>query len=178
MGLLTEELRARIGETVAYTAPEELGRAAIRYYALAVGDYNPIYVDRKAAADAGLRDVMAPPTLICETNQYIAGQARDADGLMGHTWGIEVPDTRLVRGGNSYEFHQAVHPDDVITATWTIADMTERTTSRGQEMLIITSRATYTNQRGEKLCTNTETLIFTSLAASAPTAGATSGSGS
>ena len=33
-----DELRARIGETAVYTAPEPLGRASIRYFALAVGD--------------------------------------------------------------------------------------------------------------------------------------------
>ena len=47
--LLTDELRGRIGETAAYTAPEPLGRAAIRYFALAVGDDNPLYTDREFA---------------------------------------------------------------------------------------------------------------------------------
>ena len=46
--------------------------------------------------------------------------------------------------------------------------MTERTTSKGQDMLIVTSRARYTNQRGELLATNTETLIYTSLKPAAP----------
>ena len=32
---------------------------------------------------------------------------------MGHRWHIEVPGTRLVRGGNAYEFHRHVRPDDV-----------------------------------------------------------------
>ena len=162
MGLLTDELRARIGETAQYTAPEELGRASIRYFALAIGDYNPLYVDRGEANRAGYRDVIAPPTLIAETNQYMIGPRND-EGYMGHGWGIEIPDTRLVRGGNEYEFFQPMHPDDVITATWEIVDATERTTSKGVDMLIVTSRATYTNQRGEKLMTNTETLIWTAL---------------
>ena len=163
MPLLTDELRARIGETAVYTAPEEMGRASFRYFGLAVGDYNSLYVDPRAAAAAGYRDVIAPPTLITETNQYMIGP-RHADGFMGHTWGIEIPDTRLVRGGNDYTFVQPLHPDDIVTAAWEIADMTERTTSKGVEMLIVTSRATYTNQHGETICTNTETLIFTGLA--------------
>ena len=162
MGLLSDELRARIGEKASYTAPEELGRAAIRYFALAVGDYNPLYVDKNAASRAGYRDVIAPPTLIAETNQYMIGPRND-EGYMGHGWGIDIPDTRLVRGGNEYEFFQPVHPDDVVTATWEIVDATERTTSKGVEMLIVTSRATYTNQSNEKLMTNTETLIWTAL---------------
>jgi acyl dehydratase len=167
MALLTDELRARIGETATYTAPEEVGRSAFRYFGLAVGDYNPLYVDRRAASRAGLRDVMAPPTLICETNQYMIGP-RDADGYIGHGWGIEIPDTRLVRGGNEYEFFQPMHPDDVVTATWTIEDMAERQTSKGADMLVVTSKATYTNQRGETIATNRETLIWTALPAQSP----------
>ena len=54
MGLLDcRSSRARIGEKASYTAPEELGRASIRYFALAIGDYNPLYVDKSAADRAG-----------------------------------------------------------------------------------------------------------------------------
>ncbi|HVB46688.1 MAG TPA: MaoC family dehydratase N-terminal domain-containing protein [Streptosporangiaceae bacterium] len=162
MTLLTPALRAMVGREATYTAPEELGRAALRYFAVAVGDDNPLYTDDEFARAHGYPGVIAPPTLICETNQY-AGLSRDEDGYAGHSWGLEVPGTRLVRGGNSYVFHRPVRPADVITATWRITGMTERTTSRGLDMLIVTSVAQYTSQSGEPLVTNTETLIFTAL---------------
>jgi acyl dehydratase len=160
--LLTDDLRARIGETAVYTAPEPLGRASIRYFALAVGDGNPLWTDRSFARDHGYDDVIAPPTLIAETNQYMPGP-RDGDGFMGHSWHIEVPDTRLVRGGNAYEFHRPAGPDKVVTATWRIAAMIERRTSAGLAMLVVTSEAAYTDQHGDLLMTNTETLVFTEL---------------
>ena len=50
-----------------------------------------------------------------------------------------------------------------MTATWRIAGMTERRTSAGLAMLVVTSEATYTDQHGDLLLTNTETLIFTEL---------------
>lgn len=162
MALLTPELQAMIGREASYTAPEELGRAAIRYFALAVGDDNPLYTDERYAQEHGYPDVIAPPTLICETNQY-TGLRRNDDGFPGHTWDLDVPGTRLVRGGNSYVFHRPVLPTDIITATWRIADMAERTTSRGLAMLIVTSVAEFTSQSGEPLATNTETLIYTAL---------------
>lgn len=162
MTLLTPELQAMVGREVSYKAPEALGRAALRYFALAVGDDNPLYTDEDFARAHGYPGVIAPPTLICETNQY-AGLPRDEDGYAGHSWRLEVPGTRLVRGGNSYVFHRPVLPTDVITATWRITGMTERTTSRGLDMLIVTSVAQYTSQSGEPLVTNTETLIFTAL---------------
>jgi len=160
--LLTDSLHARVGESTSYTAPEPLGRASIRYFSLAVGDLNPIYTDDEAARSAGLDGVVAPPTLITETNQYMTG-SRDVDGYLGHSWHLDVPNSRLVRGGNTYEFAQYATPEDIITATWTIADMTERRTSKDVPMLVVTSQAVYTNQRAEIICTNTETLVYTSL---------------
>ena len=120
--------------------PDPLGRAAIRYFATAVGDHNPVYTDDDAARAAGHDGVVAPPTLVCETNQFV-NHPRDDDGYPGHEWGIELPGTRLVRGGNDYTFHQPVSPDDVITVDWEITDVTERTTGSGQPMLVVTSIA-------------------------------------
>ena len=73
--LLTDAVRSQIGREASYTAPEELGRAAIRYFALAIGDDNPLRTDVEHARSAGYADVVAPPTLICESNQYMTGVA-------------------------------------------------------------------------------------------------------
>lgn len=160
--LLTPELLARVGETVTYTAPEPLGRAAIRYFATAVGDDNPLYTDRSYARDHGFDDVVAPPTMLAETNQYVVGRP-DSDGYLGHSWHLDVPGTRAVRGGNAYEFGKPAGPDTVVTATWTIADMVERRTSAGVPMLVVGSHARYTDQHGDLLLSNVETLIYTAL---------------
>lgn len=153
MSLLSEEVRALVGRTRTYTAPEPLGQASIRYFALATGDDNPRH----------LAGEVAPPTLVCETNQF-TGLSRDENGYAGHGWGFHIPGTREVRGGNSYRFHQPVRPEDVITATWTVTDVSERTTGAGRSMVIVTSLATYTNQAGELLVENEETLIYVEVA--------------
>lgn len=160
--LLTDQIRALLGREAVYTAPEELGRAAIRYFALAVGDDNPVYTDDAAARAAGFDGVVAPPTLVCETNQY-AGRPRNADGYAGHEWGIEIPGTRLVRGGNSYVFHRPVRPSDVLTVTWRITDVTEKENRQGQAMVVVTSTASYRNQDGDLLTENEETLVYVAL---------------
>lgn len=162
MTLLTPQLQALVGREVSYTAPEELGRASIRYFAQAVGDANPLYTDEEFARAHGYPGVIAPPTLICETNQY-TGLPRGDDGYAGHEWGFAIPGTRMVRGGNSYEFFRPVRPGDVITATWRVTGMTERTTSKGLDMLIISLTADFTDAGGDLLTRNTETLIITAL---------------
>ncbi len=163
MSLLTPEIEALVGTTRRYTAPEPFGAASGRYFALAIGDQNPLYSDPDYARAQGLADVTAPLTLVCETNQY-AGLAMDHEGYAGHTWSLEIPNARQVRGGNSYTFHRRIRPDDIITATWSIDSVTEKRNKGGNEMLVIASKAVYTNQDGEPLAENSETIIFVSLA--------------
>ena len=49
--------------------------------------------------------------------------------------------------------------------TWRLEDISEHRSSRGGSMLIVISAATYSNQRGELLARNRETLIFQPLEA-------------
>ncbi|WP_127480176.1 FAS1-like dehydratase domain-containing protein [Nocardioides pantholopis] len=162
MSLLTDEVRALEGQTRVYTAPEPFGAAAGRYFGLAIGDDNPLYSDPDYARAQGLAGVTAPLTLVCETNQY-AGLPMDAEGYAGHTWQLDIPGTRQVRGGNKYTFHRRIRPQDVVTATWRITSVTEKVTGSGNQMLIVGSTATYTNQDDELLAENAETIIFVGL---------------
>ncbi len=159
MSLLTDEIRSLIGTEVSYTAPEELGRAAIRYFAIATHDEDPLYADDEYARANGYPSVIAPPTLVCETNQYMSGRP-DADGYIGHRWAIPVAGARVVRGGHEYEFHRPVLPTDRITARWRIADIQEKASRRGTPMLVVISEVRYTSASGELLATNRETIIY------------------
>ncbi|TIC88065.1 MaoC family dehydratase [Nocardioides sp. GY 10113] len=162
MSLLTDEVRALVGRTKVYTAPEPFGAAAGRYFGLAIGDDNPLYSDPDHARAHGLAGVTAPLTLVCETNQY-AALPMDHEGYAGHTWDLDIPGTRQVRGGNRYTFHRRIRPEDVVTATWRITGVSEKVTGSGNAMLIVSSTATYTDQHGEPLAENAETIIFVGL---------------
>ena len=159
MALLTEELRSWIGREVTYVAREELGRASIRYFALAIGDDNPLYTDDAYAREAGYPSVIAPPTLVVETCQY-AHRSPGEDGYIGHEWHLPVTGCRLIRAGNEYEFFQPVLPTDRVSVTWRLEDIVERPSSRGGTQLFVTSIATHVNQRGERLAVNRETIVL------------------
>ena len=163
MTLLTDELKACIGREAHYPAREELGRASIRYFALALGDDNPLYVDDAYAKEAGYPSVIAPPTLICETCQY-AHRPPDADGYIGHEWRLPVANCRLIRAGNDYEFMRPVLPADWISATWSLENIVEHGASRGGTQLFVTSVARYRDARGEVVAINRETLVYQPLA--------------
>ena len=140
MSLLTEELKSWVGREAHYPAREELGRASIRYFALAMGDGNPLYVDDAYAREAGYPSVIAPPTLVCETCQY-AHQPPNAEGYIGHEWHLPVANCRLIRAGNEYEFVRPVLPADRIAALYaaladfesvkTMRDFTDLVATRG-----------------------------------------------
>jgi hypothetical protein len=149
MTLLTAEMRSMVGTSRTYRAPEAFGEAAARYFALAIGDSNPMYAEKK----------ILPPTLLCETNQY-ANLPINEDGYAGHLWQLDIPGTRLLRGGNSYRFYQYAKTSDVVTAVWTIDDISERVNSRGMSIVTMLSSASYRNQNDELIATNSETLFW------------------
>ena len=153
---LLDQLKATVGRELVFQAPDEIGRSAFRQYALAIGDFNPLYTDREYAASHGLRDVMAPPTLVCDTWQYVDSDMDERGDLKGRG-----PFGKLtgLRAGNEYEFFQPVHPDDVITARWVVKDVYERT-GRSGTVVFQVIEATYQNQRGDLLARNTETLFY------------------
>jgi acyl dehydratase len=157
--LLTDDLKAWIGREATYTAPEELGRASIRYFALALRDDNPIYSDSEFAKQTVHSDIIAPPTFICETNQII-NQSPDENGYIGHDWPLPLSSRRFIRGGNEYEMMQPVRASDKITVTWKILDIFERQTRKLGALIFVVSEARYANQRGELLAVNRETNIY------------------
>ena len=79
---LDERLLAHVGREQTFTAPEPLGEAAVRYFALATADANPLYGGTERAGLSRHRGMIAPPTLICETNQILGGEpGRGSDGV-------------------------------------------------------------------------------------------------
>ena len=147
--LLTAELVACVGRTVSYTAPEALGAASLRYYALAVG------------ADPDRWASEAPPTLIFDTCQLTGRRDPDGAGYLGHSWDLPLPKAfSLIRGGNDYELHRPARADDVITTHWTLASITERTGGDGSPFLVVTAEARYLGADGDPIATNTETSIL------------------
>ncbi|MBM3489107.1 MAG: MaoC family dehydratase [Alphaproteobacteria bacterium] len=159
MALLTDELKRWIGREAHYPAHEELGRASIRYFALALDDANPLYVDDAYARQAGYPSLIAPPTLVVETCQY-AHRRPDETGYIGHEWHLPVQGCRLIRAGNDYEFFRPVLPDDRISVTWTLEDIAERPSSRGGTQLFVRSVARYRDDKGDLVAINRETIVL------------------
>ena len=159
MPLLTDEIKGWIGRVATYPAQEELGRASIRYFALSIGDDNPLYRDDAYAREAGYASAIAPPTFVVETCQY-AHRQPDEHGYIGHNWPLPISGCRMIRAGNDYEFIRPVLPSDRVSVTWTLEDIVERASSRGGTQLFVSSVARYYDDAGELLAVNRETLVY------------------
>lgn len=156
MASLLEKLKETVGQEIVLQAPDEMGRSSLRQYALAIGDFNPLYSNREFAKAHGLSDVMAPPTLICDTWQYVDGDMDDRGDLLGRG---PIRELEGLRAGNEYEFFQPIHPDDVINAHWKVEDVYEKT-GRSGSIIFQVIEITFYNQREELLARNTETMFY------------------
>ena len=125
-------------------------------YADAIDDPNPLYTNADAARDAGLTDVVAPPTLLTDTFRFY-GDAINESGLPPalEQRSLGTP----LRACNSYRFFRPVHPSDGVTATRKVTSVWQKRGRSGpltfQEIAI-----TYRNQHDELLAVNTEVLVY------------------
>ena len=99
---------------------------------------------------------MAPPTLICDTWQYVDSDMDERGDLLGRG---PIRELEGLRAGNEYECFQPIHPDDVVTAHWTVKDVYEKTGSTGS-LVFQVIETTFYNQSEELLARNTETMFY------------------
>ena len=151
-----EQLKAMIGKEMVVTAPEEVGRASIRAFAQANGDMNPLYFDEGFVRGTRHGGIIAPPTFVCESMQYLVGEVDETGGPARR---FLLPIGMEVRGGNDYEFFRPVRPDDVITARWKVTNVYEKQGRTGR-LYFLEYDITYANQRDELLTVNHEWLVF------------------
>ncbi|HEY3772187.1 MAG TPA: MaoC family dehydratase N-terminal domain-containing protein [Solirubrobacteraceae bacterium] len=129
--------------------PVEAGK--IRELAIAVGDPDPVYLDRRAARSAGHPDIPAPPTFV-----VVAGHWRD-QAAMVQTLGIDI--RRVVVGDTSWEHLAPVHAGDRLSGDRVVESVTERPGRRGGTMTLIAVVCEFRNQRGERCVRQRDTVI-------------------
>ena len=133
--VITQEMRDVIGvesEAVTY----DVERGAIRKFAEAIGDDNPLYVDEEAARKSRYGGLIAPPTFM---RSMSAGRSRAT---------VQSPYTAALDGGSEWEYFEPVRPGDRISVTMKVSEMFEREGRLGN-MLFIIRETSYVNQFGK-----------------------------
>ena len=151
---ITDELKAMIG-TMTEPSILEVERGAIRRYADAIDDPNPLYRDVEYAKNSRHGELICPPG-------YFGSPIKEG----GPMWVLNTFSGPLARagfpvildGGIAYEFFFPVRPGDTLASYIKIASITERAGSTGNMILAILE-TTYTNQNGDIVAKATSTLI-------------------
>lgn len=140
--------REWIGRKVGPGEPLEIEWGAIRKFAEAIEDENPLYHDRDAAAASIHGGVPMPPAFLITAMG--SGGERD--------FAIPLPVSRRIRGEDELEFVAPVVAGDTVTAETVITNIEVKEGKSGL-FVIITTETTYRNQRGEPVLINRAMVI-------------------
>ncbi len=138
---LIDKLRARIGKSTSPTKPQPFvtvaSADAIRHWAHAIGDYNPLYLDPGYAKDGPHGGVIGPPSILYAFDKRANGGVSGLPGIHG------------LMGGCEWEWRRPVHEMDAVSADAWIASVEERQGDFAGRQLKITSEVTFTDAGGE-----------------------------
>jgi len=119
-------------------------RGKILEFVRAIGDTNPIYVDRDIAQKAGYKDTPAPLTFPISFVMWT--------NVLWESFKVaKIPFDRVLHGEETYEYYQEIYPDDVLTGCMKIISIDSKVSGKGSEMDIIRLEILYTNQNNEKV---------------------------
>ena len=148
--MLPEEVTKLIGKRASVRILE-VEKGAIKKFADAVDDQNPLYWDEEHARNSRYGSIIAPPgffgwptrwpedsTFPFQTN--ITAELKDALPKAGYS--------RILDGGAEYEFFTPVRAGDTLAASTMIKDIVEREGKTGK-MTFVFIETTYTNQNGD-----------------------------
>ena len=159
MSLMSEAVKKMIGKEVTYLANEENGLASIRYFELALSYKKKIDDNQSSFDQPKTANVVAPPTFIFETNQYM-NKTIDEQGYIGHSWDIPLDvEYSIVRGGNEYKIYHPLLPVTKLEVKWKIVNIIEKQ-GKDSAFLIVSSNIQYFNQDKVLLAENIEDMIY------------------
>lgn len=134
---VTDEVLKQVGKA-GEARTLDVERGAIRRFAEAIGDQNPLFNNEAEARNARFGGIIAPPTF-CRSLMAAIPDVK-----------IDMPSSRGLDGGSDWEYFEPIRPGDRITVQTRIADLRESEGRLGT-MVIITTETSYTNQFG-KVC--------------------------
>lgn len=137
------------GQAVGIQGPPmilEVEKGAIRKFAEAVGDSNPLWIDEEMSQPSSVGGAVAMPT-------FLRSMRPERPQLP-----FDLPFQRLLDAGSEWEYFEPVRPGDRITAVSRLTDISERSGKLGTMVFMIVI-ISYTNQFGQVVATQQSTHI-------------------
>jgi len=152
---LMDELRPMIG-SMTQPVVNEVERGAIRRYAEAVGDPNPLYTDAEYARRSRYGGIIAPPGFFGWAMKVTAGAVEVMAPVFAAL--INAGLLRILDGGREYAFFLPVRAGDRLSWYAKFAEVQERE-GRSGLMVLVTMELTYLNQHGNLVARSRQTFI-------------------
>lgn len=114
-------------------------RTRLQFFAKAIGEKDPVYVDPTAAQAAGYADVPAPPTFLFAAELDSGAN----DQLLAD---LDIPLAKLLHGEQSFRYLKPVCAGDTVTVQSTITDIYDK---KGGKLEFAVKDSKVTNQRDE-----------------------------
>jgi len=116
-----------------------LERGRLQFFAKAIGETDPVYLDLQAAQAAGYADIPAAPTFIfgIELESGATDQLLDMLG---------IPFSKLLHGEQGFRFHKPACAGDTITVQPRITEIYDK---KGGALEFVVKLAQARNQRDE-----------------------------
>jgi acyl dehydratase len=148
-----------IRDPIAAPRQVEVTAQAIRRFAQAIGDDDPLYHDAAYAASTRHGGIVAPP-LFCQSLAYddLPPALLPPDGSPRETAALPVPAQRLVGGSSDYRIERLVRPGDVITVTTRPGQVTTKT-GRSGTLYLIEVETVFTDAQGALVARERATYI-------------------
>jgi len=113
---------------------------ALRFFAKATGETNPVYLDEVAAKAAGHPSLPVPPTFL-----FSAELLAQADSFWIEE--INVPLEKVLHAEQSFELDRVVHAGETLTIGSSISDVYDK---KGGLLEFVTRDVTYRDASGQR----------------------------
>lgn len=122
-------------------------RGAVRKFAQAIGDLNPLYLDEEAAARSRWGRLIAPPTF---PRVFDFGSIPD----------LPLPPAGIIHGGQSYTYTRPLFVGEDVLCHTMFRETYERRGSAGTLRFLVFERVA-DDSSGERIVTSRDVLILT-----------------
>lgn len=130
-------------------------RDAVREFAAAVGEDNPLFSDVEVARRAGLPDIVAPPTFTVRQIFHVPRDERE------ESLGANLDYARVLHGEQEFVYRRLPVAGEVLQGRMRVAKDFTKEGKRGGSMRFVTYESTFTDEAGEEVLTAYYTLIET-----------------
>lgn len=122
-------------------------KGAVRKFAEAIGDLNPLYIDEEVAKNSRYGRLMAPPTFP-RTFEY------------GVIEGLRLPASGLIHGQHTIRYERPLFVGDQVSCYTILQDFYEKKGSSGMLSFLVFERVGET-ENGERVFSSQDTIIVT-----------------